>query len=109
MYKNAVNLYNTLIVMYFGDCNNIKNDEKNEIHKKYDPNNLFLKVYKYDKWFKSAEEKGESQPEETKSERVKLRRQKADDKSLFDMPRIEGDEEKVKGGKRLLTPNKNIN
>ena len=57
--------------MYFGDCNNIKNDEKNEIHKKYDPNNLFLKVYKYDKWYKNAEEKGKSQPEETKSERVK--------------------------------------
>ena len=49
MYKNAVNLYNTLLVMYFGDCNDIKNDEKNEIHKKHDPNNLFLKVYKYDK------------------------------------------------------------
>ena len=109
MYKNAVNLYKTLLVMYFGDCNNITNDEKEEVYKKCDPNNLFLKIYKYDKWYKNAEEKGKSQPEETKSERVKLRIQKADDKSLFDTPQIEGDEEKVKEGKRLLTPNKTTN
>ena len=62
------------------------------------------------------------QPEETIAERVKLRRQKAYDKELFDtsspstdennnipdMPPLESDEEKVKGGKglKILIPTK---
>ena len=60
------------------------------------------------------------QPEETIAERVKLRRQKADDEYLSDMPPLEGnegladmltleeDEEEVKAGKgiKISTPNK---
>ena len=46
--------------------------------RKYDPSNLFLKGFKYDISKKKDEEKSKSQPEET--ERVKLRRQKIDDK-----------------------------
>ena len=47
--------------------------------RKYDdPSNLFLKGFKYDISKKKDEEKSKSQPEET--ERVKLRRQKVDDK-----------------------------
>ena len=74
MYKNVVNLYNTLLAIYFNDCNSITDEEKEDIDKKYDPSNLFLKVYKYDEWYKKDEEKSKSQPEETITERVKLRR-----------------------------------
>ena len=72
------------------------------------------------------EEKSKSQPEESITERVKLRRQKTYDKELFDRssnstdenndefiditdtPPLEGDEEGVKEGEGLeiLTPNK---
>ena len=47
-----------------------------EIDKKYDLSNLFLKGFKYDILKKKDEEKSKSQPEET--ERVKLKRQKVD-------------------------------
>ena len=49
-----------------------------------------------DRWKKIYKGKSKSQPEETISERIKLRRQKADDKYLSDMPPLEGDEERVK-------------
>ena len=50
--------------------------------KKYDPSNLFIKGYKYHKLYKKNEEKSKSQPEETIVERVKLKRQKAEMKSV---------------------------
>ena len=31
MYKNAVNLYNTLLTIYFNDYNNITDEEKEEM------------------------------------------------------------------------------
>ena len=69
--------------------------------------NLFLKNYKYDEWYKKDEEKSKSQTGETIAERVKIRRQKADNEDLSDMPPLEGDKE-VKEGKwlEILTPNK---
>ena len=69
MYKNVVNLYNTLLAIYFNDYNSITDKEKEEIDKKYDPSNLFRNVYKYDEWYKKDEEKSKSQPEETIAER----------------------------------------
>ena len=54
--------------------------------KNYDPRNLFLKGYKYDGWYKKDEGKSKSQPEENIAEKVKLKRQKADDEDLSDMP-----------------------
>ena len=60
MYKNAANLYNTLLavyfnylyntllVAYFNYYNNIADEVKEEMDKKHDPRNLFLKYYKYD-------------------------------------------------------------
>ena len=53
-------------------------------------------------------EESKSQWEETGAEKVKLRRQKADDEGLSDMPPLEVDEEEVKEGKELkiLNPNK---
>ena len=81
-----------------------------------------LKVKDLLKSKKDNEEKSKSQPEETIAERVKLRRQKVDNKDLFDtsspftdennddsdefidiqdMPPLESDEEEVKEGKGL--------
>ena len=97
MYKNAANLYNTLLAIYFNDYSNIADVKKEMMDKKY---NLFLKGYKYDEWNKTNEEKSKLQPEETIAERLKLRRQKAGDEDLSDMPPLEGDEE-VKEEKTL--------
>ena len=57
MHKNAANLYNTLLPIYFNDYNNIEDVKKEMMDKKYDPSNLFLKGYKYDEWNKTNEEK----------------------------------------------------
>ena len=51
--------------------------------------------------YRKDEEKSKSQREETIAERIKLRRRKADDVDLSDMPPLEGDEEEVKEGKGL--------
>ena len=57
--------------------------------------------------YKKYEEKYESQPKETIAERVKLRRQKANDEDLSDMPPLEGDKEVKEGkGTKCLTWNK---
>ena len=64
--------------------------------KKYDPSNLLIKGYRFIDSKKGNKEKSKSQPGKTIAERVKLRRQKADDKDLSNMPPIEGDEEEVK-------------
>ena len=37
MYKNAANIYNTLLAITFNDSNNIAYEEKEEMNKKYDP------------------------------------------------------------------------
>ena len=59
------------------------------------------------KWYKKVEEKSKSQPEKTIAERVKLRRLKADDEDLSNIPPLEGDEEVKEGnGFKILTPNK---
>ena len=76
--------------------------------KNYDPSYLFLQAYKHRVWYKKDEEENKSQPEETVSERVNLRGQKADDEDLSAMPPLEGDKEEVKKGKglKILNPNK---
>ena len=60
------------------------------------------------KKIKAEGDKLKPEPEESIAERVKLRRQKVDDKDLSDMPSLEGNKEEVKEGKGLkaLTPNK---
>ena len=86
--------------------------------KKYDASNLFVKGYKYDKWYKKLDiEKNKSQPEENIAERVKLIpsegtiQKDSDDttKSVISpMPTLEGCEEKLKEskGQKTLTANK---
>ena len=86
MYKNNASLYNTLLAIYFSYHNSITNEEKEGMDKKYDPNNLFLKNYKYDEWYKKDEENCKLKPEETIVQSVNLRRQKPDDEDLSDMP-----------------------
>ena len=79
---------------------------------KYNPNNNLLnKTQRFIESKKEDEEKSKSQPEESIAERVKLRRQKADDDSdefinILDMPSLEDDEEEIKEEKKLkiLTP-----
>ena len=78
--------------------------------KKYNPGNLLIK----DDTFiglKKEDKKKKPQPKESIAERVKLRRQKADDDSdefidIPDMPPLEGDKGEVKEGKglKILTP-----
>ena len=48
VYRNAVKLYNALLAIYFINENSITNKKNKD--KIYDPSNLFLKGYKYDKW-----------------------------------------------------------
>ena len=62
MYKNAGNLYNTLLAINFSNYNNTADEGKEEIDKNHDPSNLFLKNHKYVEWYKKDEEKSELYP-----------------------------------------------
>ena len=84
LYNNAINLYHTLISIYFNQYSNIVNKEKEDMVIKYDPSNLLIKGYRFIESKKEVEEKNKSKPEESTTEIVKLRRQKAYDKELFD-------------------------
>ena len=126
VYNNAKKLYIILISIYYNDYNDITDEEKKKMGEKYNPNNLLIKGQRSIKSKKEDEDKSKSKPEETIAERVKLRRQKVDNKDLFDtslpstvennddsdefidMQPLENDEEKVKEEKKLkiLTPNK---
>ena len=81
--------------------------KKEETDTNYDPSNLFNEGPKYNEWYKKDKEKSISQPEETIAERIKLTKEKADDKYLSQMPALEGDK-KVKQEKELkvLIPSK---
>ena len=70
MHKNAANLYNTLLAIYFNEYNNFTDEWKDKINKKYNPSNFFVKGHKYDEWYKKDEEKNNSQTEETIAEIV---------------------------------------
>ena len=73
VYKNVINLYNTQLAVYFNASNSIIDEEKEEIDKKYDLSNLFLKGYIHDKQYKKFdEEKSKLQSEETIAEKMKL-------------------------------------
>ena len=52
VWQNAAGLYNTLPAIYFHDYDNITDEENEEMDKKHDPSNLFLKIYKCGKWYK---------------------------------------------------------
>ena len=47
VYNNSINLYNTLLTIYFNQYNNIANKEKEDMDKKYDPSNLLIKDYRF--------------------------------------------------------------
>ena len=71
--------------------------KKEVVDEKFDPSNLFFENFKYDKWYKIYKEESKSQPEETITQRVKLRRQKEDVKDLSYMQPLEVYEEKKRG------------
>ena len=102
VYKNVANLYNKLLTICFNGYNSIKNVKrwiKNMI--------LVIKGYKFKVSYKKDEEKSKSQPEKTIAERVKLRRQIADDEDLPEMLLLKVDEEVREGtGLKLLNPKK---
>ena len=66
--------------------------KKKKMGEKYNPNNLFIKGYRYIESKKEDEEKSKLQPEVTTAGRLKLRRQNADNKDLSDKSSLEGDE-----------------
>ena len=107
IFKNPANLYNTLLTIFLMDAI-VLWLKKWRCRKKYDPSNLFLKICKYDVLCKKEEEKNQSKPEKPIAERIKLRRQRADDEDLSDMIPLEDNEEEQKEGRRLkiLTSNK---
>ena len=74
VFKNAGNLYNTLLAIYFNNYNSIRDKKIEKTDKRYDLINLFLKDYKYDVLFKNHEGKSTSQEEKAIAGRVKLRR-----------------------------------
>ena len=47
MYNNAINLYIKLLKIYFNDYNNIRNEKKEDMGKKYEPSNLLFVRYKF--------------------------------------------------------------
>ena len=109
MYNNAKNLFNKLLNIYYIDYVNIPYKGKEKMSEKYNPSNSLIKGHIFIELKKEDKEKIKSQPEESISERVKLRRQKADhdisslevdDSDEFinipDMPPLEDDKEKVK-------------
>ena len=51
MYKHVTSLYNQLLAIYFKEDNNIIGEKKEEIEEKYDPSNLLLEGFKYDRWY----------------------------------------------------------
>ena len=57
VFKNAANLYNTLLTIYFNNYNSIRDKKIEEIDKRYDLINLFLKDYKYDVLYKNHDGK----------------------------------------------------
>ena len=102
MYKNVANLYNKLLTICFNGYNSIKN-----VKRWIKIMILVIKGYKFKVSHKKDEEKSKSQPEKTIAERVKLRRQIADDKDLPEMLQLKVDEEVREGtGLKLLNPNK---
>ena len=50
MCKNATNLYNKLLAINFKEYYSIVDEENEEMDKKY-PRNLFIKGFKYVKWY----------------------------------------------------------
>ena len=92
VYNNAIKLYNKLISNYLNDYDTTTDEEKEKMVKKYNPNNLFIKGYRYIESKKEDEEKSKWPPEETIAERLKLRIQNADDKDLSVTPSLEDDE-----------------
>ena len=91
MYKNIRKLYSKLLSIYFHNYNNTTNKEKEKMGEIYSPNNLLNEGFKFIYPKKKDEEKSKSRLEKTIAERIKLRKQKSDDKDLTNTLLLEGD------------------
>ena len=63
MYNAATRLYNELLKTYFHDDNSFIDSEKEELDKKYELINLFLREYDYSKWYEESHDEKE-EPDE---------------------------------------------
>ena len=81
--NNAKKLYSILLSIYYNDYNDITDKEKKKMGEKYNPNNLLIKGQRFIKSKKEDEEKSKSQPEETITERVKLKKVNHSQKKLL--------------------------
>ena len=79
MYKNAKNLFNNLLSIYYNDYINIPDEEKKKMGEKYNPSNLLIKCLTFIESKKEDKETNKLQAAETIAERIKLRKQKSDD------------------------------
>ena len=68
VYNNARKLYSKLLSIYYNDYNDVTDEEKEGMGKKYDPINLLIKGQRF------IEEISKPHPEKSIVERVKLRR-----------------------------------
>ena len=82
MYKNITKLYSKLLSIYFNNYNNTTNKEKEKMGEIYSPNNLLIEGFKFIYPKKKDEGKSKSRLKKTIAERVKLRKQKSDNKDL---------------------------
>ena len=92
VYKNAKNLFNNLLSIFYNDYIDIPDEEKKKMSEKYNPSNLLIKCLTFIESKKEDKETNKSQAAETIAERVKLRKQKSDDDdsdefiNISDMP-----------------------
>ena len=73
VYNNAKRLYSILLSIYNNNYNDITDEEKERVGKKYDPKNLVINGQSFIESKKKDEEKSKSQLEESIAKRVKLR------------------------------------
>ena len=85
-------LYNEFLGIYFDEYNYLPDAKRTNMGRKYDPTNLILDAYNYDKWYTEESEYSTA---------------KNDEEKLDDLPPLEDYKEvKERRGLKILTTNK---
>ena len=85
-------LYNEFLGIYFDEYNYLPDAKRTNMGRKYDPTNLILDAYNYDKWYTEESEYSTA---------------KNDEEELDDLPPLEDYKEVKEGrGLKILTTNK---
>ena len=85
-------LYNEFLGIYFDEYNYLPDAKRTNMGRKYDPTNLILDAYNYDKWYTEESEYSTA---------------KNDEEKLDDLPPLEDYKEVKEGrGLKILTTNK---